>query len=147
MKTHYIRIQTKKISLFSLLDKDPNQEDLSLLIVEDSLDKETNQDQVAMFEDEVMSHNNDEVTTKQRGVYKSNFDLNKLPDENGAFLLAMTFTTSFPNSSSCGGKTFKSSGALFSFNIDTSSMASKSLYGSFKSVGCGDLFSFSINTS
>jgi hypothetical protein len=37
------------------LDKDPNQEDLSLLIVEDSLDKETNQDQVAMFEDEVMS--------------------------------------------------------------------------------------------
>jgi hypothetical protein len=26
-------------------------------------------------------------------------------------------------------------------------MASKSLYGSFKSVGCGDLFSFSINTS
>jgi len=72
---------------------DDGPEDLSLLIVEDSLDKneDTNQDQDVMFGDEVMSYNNDEAPSKQTEVfedvafarrYKNKFDLNEVPNED-----------------------------------------------------------------
>ncbi|AES75992.1 hypothetical protein MTR_6g068840 [Medicago truncatula] len=74
---------------------DSNLEDISLLVVEDSLDGDgdTNLIQDTLFEGEVMSKSDDEVTTKQTwvfedlafgGQYKNNFDLNKAPNEDGS---------------------------------------------------------------
>jgi hypothetical protein len=74
---------------------DSNSEDISLLVVEDSLDGDgdTNVIQDTLFEGEVMSKSDDEVTTKQTwvfedvafgGQYKNNFDLNKAPIEDGS---------------------------------------------------------------
>jgi hypothetical protein len=74
---------------------DSNSEDISLLVVEDSLDEDgdTNLIQDTMFEGEVMSKIDDEVTTKKTwvledvafgGQYKNNFDFNKAPNEDGS---------------------------------------------------------------
>ncbi|KAL6530851.1 hypothetical protein OROGR_014711 [Orobanche gracilis] len=74
---------------------DTNPEDLSLLVVEDSLDGdgESNLIQDTLFEGEVVSKSDVEVTTKQTwefedvafaGQYKNNFDLNKAPNEDGS---------------------------------------------------------------
>ncbi|AES94873.1 hypothetical protein MTR_5g019370 [Medicago truncatula] len=76
---------------------DSNPEDLSLLVVEDSLDgdSDTNLIQDTLFEGEVMSKSNDKVTTEQTLVfedvafgeqYKNNFDLNKAPNEDGSYV-------------------------------------------------------------